>query len=262
MDEFILVRKRELFDSVCCSVMTQLESFDNVSAIDFSANDNAQQHEIATWEKKNLPYKIPSDLKSFLMLFNGVHVSWKVDLKGKQVVIGELNVNRLDIIQRCTLEVSNLNSSLTKSVLPPNPKTSAAFTLESCGDGGQVVLLYRNPSSSSSSSSSSSPTDVMETKGSSSSGNEFHEPEVWFQDVSSRWHYICSGFTQYLRLSIVHFGIIGWQLAFTPEGLATDTRHWMSLFCPERLCIDLSQHATEKAEAAGVTERRPKSSAS
>ena len=103
-----LVRKREMFDSICCSLLTQLESFEQVfrvrrappscrnpcgpagchsllrpdptyssltqnpvparvslqvSAIDFSANDPAQVMEVQLWEKKNMPYKLPEDLK-------------------------------------------------------------------------------------------------------------------------------------------------------------------------------------------------------
>jgi hypothetical protein len=55
---------------------------------------------------------------------------------------------------------------------------------------------------------------------------------------SARWHYISKTFTQYFRLMVIHVGIHGWQLAFTPEGVPPVTQQWMGLFCKERLIVD------------------------
>ena len=176
-----------------------------------------------------------------------------------QVSVGELNVHRLDLISRCTLEGS-VFQSLSGSPRPPDPKSSAAFTLESCSDGGgQVVLLYRQPSGpggseASSPSPSNSPNVVMMEEGGGAKENySYANPQVWFQDPSTHWHYVCSSFTEYMRLSVAHFGIVGWQAAFSPEGLRASTAHWMGLVCPERLCVDRSYHTSELAEASKAT---------
>jgi len=39
---------------------------------------------------------------------------------------------------------------------------------------------------------------------------------------------------------IMHVGVHGWQLAFTPEGLSPLTQQWMMLFCRERLTMDVT----------------------
>jgi len=173
--------------------------------------------------------------------------------------VGELNVHRLDLISRCTLEGS-VFQSLSGSPGLPDPKSSAVFTVESCSDGGgQVVLLYRQPSGpggggggEAGSSSPSHPPNVfvVEEGGGTKENYSYENPQVWFQDPSTRWHYVCSSFTEYLRLSVAHFGIIGWQAAFSPEGLRTSTAHWMGLVCPERLCVDRSYHMSELAEVS------------
>ena len=248
MDEEGLVRKRELFDSTCFSLLSHLESFEEVVAIDFSANDPAEVHEISSWEKKNLPYKLPSDLKAFLQLFNGVHVSWKVEVDGKHINIGEININRLELIQRCTLEGSFLKS-LDGKIDTPSPKTAAAFVLENRGDsGGHTLMVYRHHDDLKNNNNNNENGASLD-----SHGQQYAQPEIWYQDPSTRWHYICSGFTEYLRLAIVHLGVAGWLMAFTPEGLSTDSKNWMGLFCPERLCTDKNGYQMEYNTAKNIT---------
>jgi hypothetical protein len=36
--------------------------------------------------------------------------------------------------------------------------------------------------------------------------------QVWLQDLSCQWQYVCEGFTDYFRLMILHLGISGWQV--------------------------------------------------
>ena len=62
----------------------------------------------------------------------------------------------------------------------------------------------------------------------------YEDPEIWIQDASSSWHFVADSFTTYLRLAIVHLGIIGWQNAYTPVGLPPVTKQWMARFGKER----------------------------
>ena len=68
---------------------------------------------------------------------------------------------------------------------------------------------------------------------------QFDAPEIWLHDNSLRWHFICSSVSQYCRLMIMHLGILGWPLIFTPEGIPPTTYQWMCIHCKERLILDL-----------------------
>jgi hypothetical protein len=239
----------------CCGIEHSLEEFGECSLIDF-----------ATWEKKNAPYILPPDLKAFYALFNGLQLSYRVEIGGKQVPVGEMKLNKLEGIARVALEgtfpkmtwpksssmserisnhhITSVSTSALVSSSNPNYndafvldiKTSAAFSIDSSLQIGDVVLLYRSP-------------DNTHGHGGAATGNSkwksainpYEEPEVWFQDISARWHFICPTFTHFLRLMVSHLGIYGWHLAYTQEGLPPETIHWMGLFCKERICVDLSQ---------------------
>ena len=228
--------RREAFNKATLSCITYLESFPECRNVNFQCGDGAASHESLVWYKKNAPYKLPKDLKNFYSMFNGVHLSWNVELGDRVIQVGEIRVNRMEAVKPVDVEGSfspGLWSDSSSSV--PDKSSSAAFILDSHCEVGDVVLLYRTkqiPSKSMDEESEVSPTDSVE------SPCFYEEPEVWFVDQSSRWHYLCKTFTQYLRLLVIHLGVHGWQLAFTAEGLPSTTEHWMTMFCKERLIID------------------------
>lgn len=228
--------RRETFDRIALSCITYLESFSECKNVNFQCGEGAASHESIMWDKKNAPFKMPKDLKSFCSLFNGVFLSWSVDLGGRNVVIGEIRVNRMEAIKPFEIEGtydSKAWNDMTSTV--PDSKLCTAFILDSHCEVGEVLLLYKGTAASVNANANSSSADSEESVDSSA---HLEEPEIWFVDQSSRWHYICKTFTQYLRLLVIHLGIHGWQLAFTPEGLPTTTQQWMTMFCKERLLID------------------------
>jgi len=268
---------RAAFDSIAMNCITKLESYDEVASVDFAATEGALQHDVTAWEKRNMPYILPADLKSFYSIMNGFQLSYRVECGGKLIPVGGMSLNRLDAITRVPVEGyfpqlgADATLSTSSSSSPcPDLKTSAAFSIDSSLDIGDVVLLYRNHSSSSSGASSSlplpggpfsslstsfaslplSPSSSSSKRHESSYGNPYEDPEVWFQDISARWHFVSPTFTHFLRVMVVHVGIYGWQLAFTPEGLPTTTQHWMGLFCKERLCVDLHRHQQQHTNAS------------
>jgi tubulin polyglutamylase complex subunit 2 len=228
--------RREAFNKATLSCITYLESFPECRNVNFQCGDGAASHESLVWDKKNAPYKLPKDLKNFYSMFNGVHLSWNVELGDRVIQVGEVRVNRMEAVKPVDVEGSfspGLWSDSSSSV--PDKSSSAAFILDSHCEVGDVVLLYRTKQISSKlkeEESEVSRTDSVE------SPCCYEEPEVWFVDQSSRWHYLCKTFTQYLRLLVIHLGVHGWQLAFTSEGLPSTTEHWMTMFCKERLIID------------------------
>ena len=43
---------------------------------------------------------------------------------------------------------------------------------------------------------------------------------VWLLDLSLSWHPLCSSFSDYLRLAVVHLGLKQWPYALTVNGLS------------------------------------------
>ena len=211
-------------DSLGFKVLSYLESQEAVKDLDLITKDGILPHEIALWEKKNVPYLMSPDLKAFYSAFNGFLLRWSSEIGYNKVPVGEMRVNSIDAFIRIPIDGRFVTSELMQAgVSPPDPSTCAAFLLDSFCEYGHVVIICRPPSRVGS---------VL-------------EPEIWFQDLSAKWHFMCSSFKQYLRIMFLHLGISGWQMAFTSDGLPLWTQQWMKLFCKERLCIDLHNHASQ-----------------
>ena len=201
----------------------------------FHSPDAANSHEFALWEKKHSPLKLPEDLKKFYSSFNGFSITWTVEIASKPVNIGDMRLNKMDMLQRNLNEFYVNSNVLPKDVDAPDYTKCTLFTLDSHCEVGEVVLLYR-----------SYLTDNMSINTGSQPADKL-VPEVWLLDLSGQLHFISNTFTQYLRLMVAHLGIFGWQLAFTEGGLSETTQQWMGLFCKERLIIDRHyalQHST------------------
>lgn len=91
-------------------------------------------------------------------------------------------------------------------------KSFRAFDLDSSCQSGKVALLYCQ-------------------------GND--NPQIWFQDLSCKWYFLCKTFSDYFRLLVMHLGLPNWHYSFTEVGLDPASKHWFRLLSPERLAIDL-----------------------
>lgn len=40
-------------------------------------------------------------------------------------------------------------------------------------------------------------------------------PQVWFQDLSCKWYFLCKTFSDYFRLLVMHLGLPNWHYSFT-----------------------------------------------
>jgi tubulin polyglutamylase complex subunit 2 len=223
--------KHELFDKIAFNVLSYLESFDEVGDIDISVPDGSPTFS-AVWEGKHAPYVLPFDIKGFSALFNGLSLKWFVDVGTSSVGVGEIQVNKLEAMVEVELcgKFLPFTEGRGGQLLSPDPLTAVAFEIAKAV-GGVVAVLFRTKPS-------------LDDEGSS---------EIWFKDTSTStatWHFICYTFTQYLRLSILHLGIFGWQRIFTPEGVSMTTRQWMGMFCRERLCV--YQHHSAKMNNKGA----------
>ena len=219
--------------------------FEEVVDVDFNSKEGVQSHEMAVWERKNSPCKLPSDLKAFYSIFNGISCKWKVEIGGKKVQIGDMHVSALEALQRYPLDGHHVIMD-TSSPNVGDLKNCTAFTIDSHGEYGHTLLLYKQLDLDSNNTRSSQESFPRKAT--------YEDPEIWFADLSSRMHFITFTYTHYMRVMITHLGIFGWQMAYTPEGLQESTQHWMRLFCIERLCVDINWHTSKKSSR--VEDRR------
>ena len=162
-----------LFDKISLNVLTKLADFDQLSSVNFFAEEGVPESSLIRWGKVNEPYLIPDDLASFYSMFNGFKLRWDVLIGAKHVTVGDMQLNGLNDLK------------------PVTSSHLAAFTLSSHCDVGDLVLVYDSLSSDESISSTVRPT--MKT-------------EIWFRDSKAEWHYVCSTFTHLFRLMVTHLG--------------------------------------------------------
>ena len=145
------MERRETFDRATLSCITYLESFSECRNVNFQCGDGAASHESIMWEKKNAPFKLPKDLKNFYSMFNGVHLSWNVELGDRTVQVGEIRINRMEAVKPYDIEGTFESKAWSDaSSIQPDVKQCAAFILDSHCEIGDVVFLYRTTPSVSS----------------------------------------------------------------------------------------------------------------
>jgi tubulin polyglutamylase complex subunit 2 len=226
--------KKELFDNSLLKCLTQLENYDECKSVEFLAYEGISSGDFLVWESRNAPFKLPDDFKRLYSLFNGFSVSWTCRVNDKDSSVGDIryllvfpcnrthilpSLNKLQDISKIPLDGKFMNCTWKGKAIPiPNPNQCAAYILKSYQIGDIILLLNSTNNIS----------------------------QIWLVDISYRWHYICQNFSDYVRLLVLHLGIVNWQLVFTPEGLTSETIQWMHIFCKERLCVDKFHQASSK----------------
>lgn len=216
--------KAVLLNSIGFDILNYLEAHPDVRNVEMVTKEGLLPAHIAAWERKNVPYCLSRDLKGFYSCLNGLFVKWYADMGGSEVVVGEMRINSIEALIRVPIDIKfPQTNGYRVDAAPLDPQTCAAYLLDSFCEFGNILLVFRAK---------------VDYAG-------IAEPEVWFQDHSGGWHFIASTFKQYFRLLLLHLGVIGWQMFFTPEGPPQFTMQWMRHFCRERLCIDLHSAAQE-----------------
>lgn len=229
--------RRNIFDRIALGCISYLEHCEDCSTVTFQSNDGAPSHEFLIWDKKHSPFNLPEDLRRFYSIMNGFSMAWTVEVAERSLVIGDMRLNKIENITKCVVD-PNLTTAIalsTEAATPLNVADCSLFILDNSCELGDIVLLYRHSditSVSSTTATTAAPTTKVNAM-----------PEVWLLSASGTLTYLCQSFTQYLRLMVVHLGVIGWQGAFTSAGLSEVTQHWMGLFCPERLLVDKQYRA-------------------
>ena len=141
-------QREEAFDAACLSVITYLRTFDEAVNINFRGSERASQSELDAWEKQNLPYKLPEDLRAFLCIFNGFSLTYGAEVGGSTVPVGTLFLNPLSKLVRVPIEGSFPPGMGWNMAGAQASLNCAGFSLDSTGATGNMVLLYRGASRS------------------------------------------------------------------------------------------------------------------
>mmetsp|Transcript_14157 Transcript_14157/g.36676 ORF Transcript_14157/g.36676 Transcript_14157/m.36676 type:complete len:230 (-) Transcript_14157:94-783(-) len=209
------------------SVRAFLENIEGVKRITFSERAGASASAISSWEHANHPAKLPEDLSAFLQLSDGMQLTWALDYMGEEMPLGCMHLNDIRKMQRVNIIEADIGPMPSERITgAPRSGNAAqvsrerlpilAFDLDSQVMDGQLCLFFRPPN--------------------------YAEPQVWFRDLSRKWHFVAHSFTDYFRLMIMHVGLARWQYAFTDVGLDPATKHWLRLFAPNRLALDADHH--------------------
>eukprot|EP00927_Polykrikos_kofoidii_P038660 TRINITY_DN33070_c0_g1_i1.p1 TRINITY_DN33070_c0_g1~~TRINITY_DN33070_c0_g1_i1.p1 ORF type:complete len:447 (+),score=67.87 TRINITY_DN33070_c0_g1_i1:239-1579(+) len=272
---------RQIFDDFSPGFMSFLESHPVVTGVQLYDRPGVTPVQLEAWEAENHPYVLPEDFKAFLSVSDSVTVRWSVRLRGEVVPFGSVHVNRLDQVKslgaakidaeaaaaateagagmccgsavvgcgRSVIDVAGVADSASRSSAS---QVATAFDLDAdCADG-RVALLFAPPRSQHGGGAVAD----SESVGSGALGTigaGRRPPEVWFQDLSCRWHFMARSFADYFRLLAVHFGVPRWHYAFTDVGVDAVARHWLALFCPERLAVAAKRSTGAQAQPVAGT---------
>ena len=127
-----------LFDRVCLHCISYLETFNECEGVEFFSPRKAGPADFASWEKKNLPYKLPADLTSFYEMFDGFRLDFKTEVGSSVLTVGTMLLNSISDMERIPLE-GNFPGMSDLSTM-----SSAGFALENKSEIGNIVLLYRS----------------------------------------------------------------------------------------------------------------------
>ena len=176
-------------------------------------------------------------------------------INNSNVLVGEINFLSLKHLTRIMLDVNDVKIMEIKAAISipqrraelyghskqnsgnNRNKYCACFLLESISRVGKVVLAYRSISTTTSTNEMDND-GKTDTSGSTFKQSTYFTQEIWLQDLSGDWWYLCDSFSSYYRMILVHLGITGWHSNFTSGKADGISMQWMRLFIPERLHAD------------------------
>lgn len=217
---------KSYIEQLTINVVKYLDNKNGVSQVKNETKCPAEKPAVLMWEQKN-SLLLPDDLKSFYLTSNGFHLTWSVQIEGRDstVPVGRMHINPVASLSRLengTREGTHVQPSLWDLDLSeelnngrklPSFCDSRIFELDACEGIGKVCLVFNEV------------------------GNDF-VMSIWFLDRSLHWHFLCDTFLAYYRLMLMHLGLPQWQFAFTDIGLPQQSKQWFNMYAPIRLEVD------------------------
>lgn len=176
------------------NLLPYLSSCPHVKITNQVSGSPCTSHKIIRWELENA-VQLPTDLKDFLIVCNGMKLEWGFQSRDHVVDVGRVEIRPVEDWEK--LDCGGLGT---------------AWCFQDCPGFGKVCLVYDS------------------TKPAAS---------IYFLESSTKKYYVlAASFTAYFRLLVVHMGVLGWQMAWTEQGLRQGTMDWLALFAPKRLRRD------------------------
>jgi tubulin polyglutamylase complex subunit 2 len=201
----------EIFEQISDSVISFLENHPGVTEVEFNERHGVSDAQLQSWEEEHSPCTLPEDMRSFLLISDGLLLQWKIKMNAMTKPLGQMHFNSLKDIIPFRLDNYILKRLGDDPIDTSNEKITV-FDLDKKVLNGRLGLVYQSSQS---------------------------KPQIYFQDLSGEWFFIANSFTDYFRLMVMHLGLPNWQYAFTEVGLDTTSQQWFRFLSPERLAIDI-----------------------
>lgn len=215
-----------------------LEGKPGVKGVKLTVNKPATSGEIAVWEESH-HCQLPEDLGQFYLTNDGLTLHWNYLYNDTIVQLGRINIKSLSGLKQLGVAQSGHTSWTHPSLLdleedsdgsrqrPSFTQPCRVFPLDYCPSCGHTCLVYMHNTASQAAVSS-----------------------IWLLDLSLKWYYLSSSFSVYLRLAVVHLGLLQWPYALTPNRLSPQYQRWFHMFIPKRLAVDMDQSAAPQLSDA------------
>ena len=215
------------------AVVEYLREHPGVRDVRFSRGQGVTEARLREWELLNSS-SLPDDLRGFLSTTNGFQVTWCVDVGNGDVEIGNMSINRIDLITAVPLDASPPDdpwagsgkhgvpemanevdgvASIVKTKHAPIFPTAAFDVGGIAGTTTRVALVFLRDGTH----------------------------QVWFQDPSGKWHIVACSFSEYFQKLHAALGLPNWQLRSTPTGMDPESHRWWSWMAPENLVLDVAK---------------------
>jgi len=258
------LKLKSYIEQMTINVVKYLQNKNGICQVKNDIKFPSEKPAVLMWEQKN-SLLLPEDLKSFYLTSNGFHLTWSVQIDGKEstVPVGRMHINTVATLTKLdngTREGTHVVPSLwdldlsdepTNGRRPPSFCDSKIYELDACDGIGKVCLVFNEvgqggPDSESDSDASDSDFDIT---------HDF-VTSIWFLDRSLHWHFLCNSFLSYYRLMLMHLGLPQWQFAFTDIGLPQQSKQWFNMYAPIRLEVDEEgtvEHTSQQEQMVQVS---------
>jgi len=69
---------RDIFDNVSMNVIGFLENHIGICDVEYIERSGVTEMSITKWEEENAPFQLPEDIKAYLMISDGLNLSWRI----------------------------------------------------------------------------------------------------------------------------------------------------------------------------------------
>ncbi|KAJ3148049.1 hypothetical protein HDU86_007617, partial [Geranomyces michiganensis] len=239
--------------AITSNFLPYLETCPHVTDIKVSSNPPCSEAEIQNWARMNVPHCIPADAAALLRTSDGLKIQWGISspvrtatptttTTASTTANASTQHHAVESIEIGRVEINALRDwQLVKTshqlATPDDTTTSVTTNSSRASPPGPAYIIQHTPPHGNTCL-------VFPLSKNCGDGHDNSNAEIWFHDTTTRrWHLIAASFTAYIRLMVVHLGIIGWQLGWTDRGMPQATLDWLAMYAEARVKAYRAQRA-------------------